>query len=103
MGRAVECDRALEEVAAYASAAAVGPVGQLGDRHAQRLGVAAALRHADLPGVICLYGVHVEDFDFDRGLRRRARHVGQVLHLQHDVFFERVLYLRVQVEHRQLQ
>ena len=41
--------------------------------------------------------------DLRRRLVARLRHVRQVLHLQHDVFFERVLDLRVQVEHRQLQ
>ena len=57
-----------------------------------------AIRRLLLPGVLGLDGL-----DFRCRFRTRLRDVRQVLHFQHDVFFEGVLNLRTQVQHGQLQ
>src|SRR5262249_29173246 len=51
--RAVERNRTLEEITTYSPSAAVAPVRKLGDRHAERLVVTAALRKLDAePGMV---------------------------------------------------
>ncbi len=77
-----------------------GLVGKLTDRTA--FAVPAAVLDlalgASLPLVFCADG-----FDLGRRFVARLRDVRQVLHLQHDVLFERILDLGVQVENGQLQ
>ncbi len=42
-------------------------------------------------------------FDFRGGIRAGLRNIGEILHFQHDVLFQRFLYFRIQIEYRQLQ
>ena len=75
-------------------------VGELADRPAFTV-PAAVLDVAISPGLPLVFGF--DRFDLGRRLATGLGDVGEVLHLQHDVLFERVLYLRVEVENGQLQ
>jgi hypothetical protein len=47
--------------------------------------------------------VRLDGFDFDRRFRVGFRNVRKVFHLEHHVFFERILNLCAQIQNRQLQ
>ncbi len=75
-------------------------VGEVVERAALAIpaAVVQTLRGALLPHIL-----GTDCLDFRRRLGTRLRHVGQVFHLEHDVFFERVLNLGIEIEDRQLQ
>ena len=77
-----------------------GLVGKFGDRapFAVPATVLDAFGGPRLPDLVGLDGLH-----FRRGFGGRARNIREVFHLQHDVLFEGLLDLRVEIEHGQLQ
>ncbi len=77
-----------------------GFIGELADRPA--FAVPAAVLDAPVGARLPLV-LGPDGLDLGRGLVARLGNVRQVLHLEHDVLFERVLDLRIEVENRQLQ